>query len=100
MKKMAEIMTSLRENSPAEIAGYKVTKSSDYLESVECDLTTGKKSVINLPKSNVLSYSLEGGNAAIVRPSSTESRRSSSTSQRLARKNQTHRQLQKKSRLI
>ena len=71
MKKMAEIMTSLRENSPAEIAGYKVTKSSDYLESVECDLTTGKKSVINLPKSNVLSYSLEGGNAAIIRPSGT-----------------------------
>lgn len=72
MKKMAEIMTSLRENSPAEIAGYKVTKSSDYLESVECDLTTGETSVINLPKSNVLSYSLEGGNAAIVRPSGTE----------------------------
>ena len=72
MKQMAEIMTSLRENSPAEIAGYKVTKSSDYLESVESDLTTGKKSVINLPKSNVLSYSLEGGNAAIIRPSGTE----------------------------
>ena len=72
MQKMADIMNSLRENAPTEVAGYKVTKSSDYLESVESDLTTGEKNVINLPKSNVLSYTLEGGNAAIVRPSGTE----------------------------
>lgn len=72
MQKMADIMTSLRNSHPDEIAGYKVLSVSDYLNSFTKSIETGKEEVINLPKSNVLSYSLEGGGAAIVRPSGTE----------------------------
>ena len=72
MQKMADIMASLRENAPKEFASYKVVKIADYLESKEYDLVTGEETVINLPKSNVLSYSLEGEHACIIRPSGTE----------------------------
>ncbi len=72
MKKMESIMSSLRSSHPTEIAGFKVTDVSDYLESYTQYLDTGKKESINLPKSNVLAYSLEGGGVAIVRPSGTE----------------------------
>lgn len=72
MKKMQEIMTELRENTPAEIAGFKVIKVDDYLESVSTDKVSGEITTINLPKSNVIAFSLEGENAVIVRPSGTE----------------------------
>ncbi|MDD6489360.1 MAG: phospho-sugar mutase [Clostridia bacterium] len=72
MQKMADIMTSLRSSHPTEIAGFKVTDVADYLNSYTKSLETGKTETINLPKSNVLSYSLEGGGSAIVRPSGTE----------------------------
>ncbi len=72
MQKMADIMTSLRKSHPTEIAGFKVTNASDYLNSVSKDLTAGTQETIDLPKSNVLAYALEGGGAAIVRPSGTE----------------------------
>lgn len=72
MQKMADIMASLRANSPAEVSGMKVIKFSDFKESVEKDLVAETEKVIELPKSNVLAYYLEGNNAAIVRPSGTE----------------------------
>lgn len=72
MQKMADIMASLRENAPKEFASYKVVKIADYLESKEYDLITGEETEIKLPKSNVLSYSLEGEHACIIRPSGTE----------------------------
>lgn len=72
MQKMAELMDTLRADAPKEIANFKVEGICDYLLSTDTDLVTGNTETINLPKSNVLSYSLEGGNAAIVRPSGTE----------------------------
>ncbi len=72
MQKMADIMSSLRENAPAEIAGNKVVKTADYKLSVEKDLVTGEEKEINLPKSNVLQYNLENEHMVIVRPSGTE----------------------------
>ena len=72
MKKMAGIMSDIRENAPEEIAGYKVVKTADYKLSVEKDIATGEEKEIFLPKSNVLQYNLEGDNMAIVRPSGTE----------------------------
>ena len=69
---MADIMSALRNSHPSELAGFKVINVSDYLNSYSKDLVSGKQEVIDLPKSNVLSYSLEGGGAAIVRPSGTE----------------------------
>jgi len=72
MDKMAEIMDNLRNNTPESIDGKKVLAVSDYKLSTATNLETNEVEVINLPKSNVLSYSLEGGNAVIVRPSGTE----------------------------
>ena len=72
MQKMADIMSNLRANAPKEIASYKVLKIADYKESKEYDLVTGEEKTIDLPKSNVLSYSLEGEHACIFRPSGTE----------------------------
>lgn len=72
MKKMAEIMTSLRNDPPAEIGGLKVIKIDDYQTSISKDLVSGASTELTLPKSNVLSFFLEGGSKAIVRPSGTE----------------------------
>ena len=62
MDKMSGIMQNLRENAPAEIAGYKVTEVTDYTKTEE----TG------LPVANVLVYKLENNETVIVRPSGTE----------------------------
>ena len=62
MDKMSGIMQNLRENAPAEIAGYKVTEVTDYTKTEE----TG------LPAANVLVYKLENNETVIVRPSGTE----------------------------
>ena len=72
MAKMADIMEDFRKNPPKEVAGYQVVEIADYLNSYQKDLVTGEQTVLNLPKSNVLSYSLEGGMGVIVRPSGTE----------------------------
>ena len=62
MDKMAGIMDALRKNPPAEFAGYKVVRVTDYLKPEE----TG------LPAANVLIYALDGGATVVVRPSGTE----------------------------
>ena len=62
MDKMAGIMQGLRDNAPAEIAGYKVVKVTDYKKPEE----TG------LPSANVLIYALDNGATVVVRPSGTE----------------------------
>ncbi len=72
MQKMADIMNSLRENAPESFAGKKVVKVADYKTSKTTDVLTGEESIINLPKSNVLSYSLEDNSKVIIRPSGTE----------------------------
>ena len=72
MKKMAEIMTSLRNDHPAEIGGLKVVKFDDYQTSISKDLVSRTDTKLTLPKSNVLAFFLEGGSKAIVRPSGTE----------------------------
>lgn len=72
MKKMAEMMNSLRVTPPAEIGGVKVTKVSDYLESKATDVLTGNTEKIELPSSNVLSFAMEDDNKVVVRPSGTE----------------------------
>ena len=61
MAKMLKMMDDMRANTPTEIAGIKVKNSIDYLND-----DTG------LPKSNVLSFLMEGDNKVIVRPSGTE----------------------------
>ena len=72
METMRALMTSLRTDRPAAIAGLRVLTFADYLESVRLDVASGKTQTITLPKSNVLSFGLEGGASVIVRPSGTE----------------------------
>ncbi len=72
MQKMNDIMQNLRTAPPADIAGYKVCEVADYMESVRTITATGEKTTINLPKSDVLEFVLDGGNSLIVRPSGTE----------------------------
>ena len=71
MKKMAQIMDTLRQNPPKTIGDFIVTAVSDYKTS-KITFTDGKKEKIELPKSNVLAFALENGNKVIVRPSGTE----------------------------
>lgn len=72
MVKMAEIMSETRENPPKELAGLKVLEVHDFEASTITDTETGDARAIELPKSNVLAYTLPDGNFAIVRPSGTE----------------------------
>ena len=72
MEKMKNIMNELRTNSPKELCGVKITEICDYELSVKKGLVNGEESVITLPKSNVLGFTLENGCGFIVRPSGTE----------------------------
>lgn len=72
MKKMADIMNGLRDASPNNFAGYEVIRVDDYKTSTSINVTDASVSTIDLPKSNVLAYSLMNGNKIIVRPSGTE----------------------------
>lgn len=72
MERMNEIMTDLRTNGLKEIGGLKVIGFADYKTSESIDYTTGEKTVINLPKSDVLAFQLEKGAKVIIRPSGTE----------------------------
>ncbi len=69
---IAGIMSALRENTPKALNGTKIVTVKDYKESYSLDMTTGEKTVLTLPKSNVLSYFLEDGCSFILRPSGTE----------------------------
>lgn len=72
MEKMASIMDGLRSNPPKEIAGMPVVSISDYKTSTVTYTDSSPSKRIDLPKSNVLAFSLENGNKVIVRPSGTE----------------------------
>ena len=73
MKKMQSIMDNLRALPPKKIGENSVIAISDYEISEKLELKSGKKTVIDLPKSNVLFYDLDdNGSNLIVRPSGTE----------------------------
>ena len=72
IENMKKIMDTLRKDAPSEIAGVKVTETRDYLEDKIVDVATGKVSPTNLPKSNVLYFTLADDTWFCVRPSGTE----------------------------
>ncbi len=72
MNAMNALMTALRENPPAEIAGLKVLTVADYQTHVFKDVAADTTATIDLPTSNVISFGLEGNAGVIVRPSGTE----------------------------
>ena len=72
MERMKEIMAGLRSNTPTEIGGLKVTRFEDYAASTSVDTETGAKTMLTLPKSDVLTFKLTDGASVIIRPSGTE----------------------------
>ena len=72
LQKIQEIMTSLRQNPPAEFAGHKVIAVRDYKEDTIKNLETGEVTATGLPNSNVLYYELTNDAWVCVRPSGTE----------------------------
>ena len=72
LAKIQEILETLRKNTPAEIAGYKVVKARDYKADTIKDMETGEVTTTGLPNSNVLYYDLTDDAWLCVRPSGTE----------------------------
>ena len=72
LAKIKEIMETLRENTQAEVGGYKVVSARDYQKDTIKDMASGEVKPTGLPASNVLYYDLEDGAWLCVRPSGTE----------------------------
>ncbi len=72
LKKIQEILDTLRTNPPAEVGGYKVLSARDYKMDTIKDMATGEVKPTGLPKSNVLYYDLTDDAWLCVRPSGTE----------------------------
>jgi len=68
--KIKEIIEHFRNNPPTVVNGDKVVKVEDYELSIKYE--NGNTSTIDLPKSNVLKYTLEDGSWFVLRPSGTE----------------------------
>ncbi|MBN2668715.1 MAG: phospho-sugar mutase [Bacteroidales bacterium] len=66
------LMTDYRSNPPKQILGQTVTTIKDYQNSQVFNLQDGNKSIIDLPKSNVLQFFTDNGIKISVRPSGTE----------------------------
>ena len=72
LKKMADLMASLREKPPVEIAGVAVKEQKDYKDGSVVTVADGSKTTMELSGSNVLRYEMTDGTSLIVRPSGTE----------------------------
>ncbi len=71
MQQMSDVMDKLRSHPINNIAGNPVIEFLDYRESVAIS-SKGEKTIIDLPKTNVLKYQLSDDEWACVRPSGTE----------------------------
>jgi len=70
---MSGIMTNLRENGLKTLGGKKVVCIRDVKQSIVFDpAAPDQKKTLDLPKSNVLQFFLEGGTVVSARPSGTE----------------------------
>lgn len=70
--KIQAILADFREFTPITVAGKEVVAVEDYKESIHTDLTNDSTTTIDLPKSNVLKYTLSDGSWFVLRPSGTE----------------------------
>ncbi len=72
LEKIQSILETLRNNTPSEIAGYKVVSARDYKLDTVKNMETGAVTATGLPSSNVLYYDLTDDAWLCVRPSGTE----------------------------
>ena len=71
-QEIKQMMIDARETPFKTLGGSKVVSIEDYQSSESIDLLSGQKSVIDIPKSNVLIYFTEDGSKVALRPSGTE----------------------------
>lgn len=72
LKKIQEIMSTLRENTPAKIGKYDVLYARDYKADTIKNMATGEVTPTGLPSSDVIYYDLSEDAWLCVRPSGTE----------------------------
>ncbi len=68
--RIKEIMNAFRTNPPKRVIGNNVVKVEDFLLSIKYE--NGEESPIDLPKSNVLKFTMSDGSWFVLRPSGTE----------------------------
>ena len=66
------MMEQFRNNPPVTLGASKLATLKDYELGVETDLASGKKTELELPKSDVLQFITEDGSIVSARPSGTE----------------------------
>jgi len=66
------MMEKFRSNPPATLGGSEVSLLKDYELGVETDLSTGEKTKLDFPKSDVLQFITADGSIISARPSGTE----------------------------
>ncbi len=71
-EEIQKIMSDLRNNPPKEINNSAVVCIKDYNKSISYNMENNKQEKIELPKSNVLQFTLKDGSKISVRPSGTE----------------------------
>lgn len=71
-KKIADMISVLRENPMTDIAGWKLLSVTDYKLNVKKNLVTGEESCANVEQSNMIYYRVENDGWFLVRPSGTE----------------------------
>lgn len=71
-QEIKQMMIDARETPFKTLGGSKVVSIEDYQSSVTFNIISGHKSVIDIPKSNVLIYYTEDGSKIALRPSGTE----------------------------
>jgi len=72
LEEIQQMMNQYRNNPMTSINNLKVIMIKDYELSICSDVLSGKKSKIELPKSNVLQFFLSDGSKITIRPSGTE----------------------------
>ena len=72
LKKMQDLMDSLRNTPPESIASVGVVSVKDYLTGEETNLSSGAKTKIEPVGSNVLRFELTDATSILIRPSGTE----------------------------
>lgn len=72
MERMKEIMADLRANTPKTIGGLGVLTVDDYIAGTSVNTETGAKTMLTLPKSDVIAFKLPDNASVIIRPSGTE----------------------------
>lgn len=69
---MQKVFETLRADPPKHFNNLKVVNIADYYSSEETNLLSNQKKPLKLPKSNVLTFTLESGDSFTFRPSGTE----------------------------